>query len=126
MYFSVTSENCRISPVFSSVFDRRIDLMKLPNSAPMTSSGTASPFSFSTLIPSSPMRLTASVPSTRSRIPSRTSLNDTPLLPLFHLLEPLFELRCFRISRLRTHERVEFPADLGIARVALENGLVDL
>src|SRR6266851_5722671 len=126
MYFSVTSENCRIWPVFSSVFDRRTDLMKLPNSAPMTSSGTLSPLSFSTLIPSSPIRLTASVPSTRSRIPCRTSLNDTPLLPLLHLLEPRLELDRFRISRLGTHERVEFLANLGIAGIALQNGLVNL
>src|SRR6266550_1305269 len=100
--------------------------MKLPNSAPITSSGTLSPLSFSTLIPSSPIRLTASVPSTRSRIPCRTSLNDTPLLPLLHLGEPLLEFGRFRISRRRTLERIELLANVGIAGLALQNVLVDL
>src|SRR5438132_6018472 len=100
MYLSVTRENCSTSPVLSSVFERRIVLMKPPNSAPITSRGTLLPSTLSTAMPSSPIRLTASVPSTRSRIPSSTFLNDTPLLPLFDLRQPLLELCHLRIAPL--------------------------
>src|SRR5436309_14554505 len=132
MYLSVTSENCCTSPVFNSVFDRRIDLMNPPNSAPITSSGTLPGLMLSTLMPSSPIRLTASVPSTRSRIPSSTSLNDTPLLPLFHLRQPLLELDRLRMPwsallarRSAGCQCVEFPAHVGIVGLTAQDRLID-
>src|SRR5213594_2812978 len=133
MYLSVTSENCSTSPVFNSVFDRRIDLMNPPNSAPITSRGTPPGLMLSTLIPSSPIRLTASAPSTRSRIPSSTSLNDTPLLPLFHLGQPLLELdrlrmprRAFLARRRTGCQCVEFSAHVGVVGLTAQDGLIDL
>src|SRR5687768_3901299 len=79
MYFRVTSENCWTSPVFSSVFAARMDLMKPPNSAPRTSRGTSPPRSVSMAMPSSPIRLAAIAPSMRSRSPASTSLNTAHL-----------------------------------------------
>src|SRR2546428_7597151 len=123
MYFSVTSENCSTSPVLRSVFDARIDLMKPPNSAPIVSSGTESRLIVSTGIPSSPIRLTARVPSTRSRMASSTDLN-TSLLAL-DLGQPLLESRhlrilplCTRLLRRRSGERRELVAHFAIVGVA--------
>src|SRR5438128_9844060 len=117
LYSSVTSEKCSTSPVFNSDLARRIDLMNPPNSAPMTSSGTRPGLMFSTVMPSRPIRLTARVPSTRSRMPSSTSLNDTPLLPLLHLGQPLLELRHLRFARCAA-ERVDLSPHVGVPRLA--------
>src|SRR2546425_3949110 len=131
MYFSVTSENCRTSPVLRSVFDRRIVLMKPPNSAPIVSSGTESRLIVSMGMPSSPIRVTARVPSTRSRMPSSTDLN-TPLLPL-PLGHPLLEschLRILRLCRGRrgrgSGERRELVAHVAIVRVAVQDLFIDV
>src|SRR6266550_5369425 len=127
VYRSVTSENCRTWPVLSSVLERRIDLMKPLNSAPITSSGMLPGLTPSIMMPSSPIKLTASVPSTRSRIPPRTSLNDTPVLPLLHLREPLLELVDFRIAAAASAAQpIELRLHLGIAGFPLEDRLVNL
>src|SRR5581483_807312 len=123
--FSVTTENCNTSPVFNSVFDRRIDRMNPPNSAPSTSRGMPLPSMLSTAIPSRPIRLMASVPSTRSRIPWSTCLNDTPLLPLLHLGQPLFQSDDLRIALPGRCKRIEFLTDLAIAGVARQEIFVD-
>src|SRR5581483_5694899 len=99
--------------------------MNPPNSAPITSIGTRPGLVLSTAMPSSPIRLTASVPPTRCRMPSSTSLNDTPLLPLLHLREPLLELLHFGI-RTAFAEGIEFVADVGVVRLALQDRFVDL
>src|ERR1043166_3241561 len=127
MYFSVTSANCRTSPVFSSAFGR-IDLMKPPNSAPKTSSGTPSPLIDSIAMPSSPMRLTASAPSTRSLMPASTSLN-TAHLATTDFREPRFELDDLRIASgrsLRLIECRELRAHRVIVRIAEQDRLVNL
>src|SRR2546430_168146 len=100
--------------------------MKPLNSAPITSSGMLPGLTPSIMMPSSPIRLTASVPSTRSRIPPRTSLNDTPLLPLLHLREPLLELVDFRIAAAGSAQPIELCPHIGIARLALKDRLVNL
>src|SRR5258708_12212168 len=87
MYFSVTRANCNTSPVSRPSFGR-IDLMKPPNSAPKTSKGIRLSPTVSTAIPSRLIRLTASVPSTCSRIAERTDLNVTAHLPPPHLGKP--------------------------------------
>src|SRR5688572_26284089 len=91
MYFRVTSENCWTSPVFSSVFAARIDLMKPPNSAPRTSRGTSPPRRVSMAMPSNPIRLAAIAPSTRSRRLASTSLNTPHLFPR-DLGQPVLQL----------------------------------
>src|SRR5436305_11547963 len=105
MYFSVTRENCSTSPVSSSVFGR-IDLTKPPNSAPRTSSGTPPWLSESMAMPSRPIRLTASVPSTRSRMPESTCLNSANVSPPY-FRQPAFEPRNLRRLR-RDEERLRF------------------
>src|SRR5256885_9851373 len=93
----------------------------------MTSSGTASDLIDSTAIPSRPIRLTASAPSTRSRIPSRTCLN-TAHLALPHFRQPPLETGDFfmdRRRRLSSTESREFFADTLVVGVALEDRLVD-
>src|SRR5207244_4203586 len=127
MYFSVTSANCSTSPVLRSVLERRTDFTKPPNSAPMTSSGTASDLIDSTAIPSRPIRLMASAPSTRSRSPSRTCLSTAHLAPP-HLRQPLLETGDFfvdRRGRLSSTESREFFADALVVGVALQDRLVD-
>src|SRR6266542_724506 len=127
MYFSVTSANCSTSPALRSVLERRTDFTKPPNSAPMTSSGTSSDLIDSTAIPSRPIRLTASAPSTRSRIPSRTRLNMAHLTPP-HLRQPLLETGDFlpdRHERFSSAESLEFFAHALVVGVALEDRLVD-
>src|SRR6266545_204587 len=119
MYFSVTSANCSTSPVLRSVLERRTDFTKPPNSAPMTSSGTPSPLIDSTAIPSRPIRLTASAPSTRSRIPSRTCLNTAHLAPS-HLRQPLLETGHFLPDR---HERFSFTESRELGAHALVVGV---
>src|SRR5688500_3386752 len=123
MYFSVTSENCSTSPVFSSVLAWRMDLMKLPNSAPRTSRGTARSPTVSTAIPSRPMRLAAIAPSMRSRRPDSTSLNT---LHLFRrdLREPALEALDLRVHT--RGERVELRAHFLVLRLAREDVLVDV
>src|SRR5947207_8222278 len=126
MYFSVTSANCSTSPVLSSAFGRT-DFMKPPNSAPKTSSGTLPSLIDSTAIPSRPMRLTASVPSTRSLMPPSTSLN-TAYLAAADARQPCLELDDLRIAsrgRLRRVERGELGANRVVAWVAMEDRLVD-
>src|SRR2546423_280423 len=127
MYFSVTSANCSTSPALRSVLERRTDFTKPPNSAPMTSSGTASNLIESMAIPSRPIRLTASAPSTRSRIPSRTSLNMAHLAPP-HFRQPLLETGNFLLDRhecLSSTECREFFAHALVVGVALQDRLVD-
>src|SRR2546426_221032 len=127
MYFSVTSANCSTSPVLRSVLETRTDFTKPPNSAPMTSSGTASDLIESMAIPSRPIRLTASAPSTRSRIPSRTCLNTAHLAPP-HLRQPLLETGNFLLDRhecLSSTESREFFADGVVIGIALQDRLVD-
>src|SRR6185369_5754016 len=139
MYLSVTRENCSTSPVSRSAFGR-IDLMKPPNSAPMTSRGTLALLRVSMAMPSRPMRLTASVPSTRSRIPESTSLNSATLSPRY-LRQPPFEspdlhLRSERRLRLRFRfrlcrdrrraERIELGAHRGVVRIARQEVFVDV
>src|ERR1051325_6553460 len=118
MYFSVTSANCSTSPVSRSVFERRTDFTKPPNSAPMTSSGTESDLIDSTAMPSRPMRLTASAPSTRSRMPWSTCLN-TAHLAAGNLGEPAFEARDL-LADGRIELR-ELAADGVVRRVALRS-----
>src|SRR5579863_5901792 len=124
--FSVTTENCSTSPVFSSVLDRRIDRTNPPNYAPITSRGMPLPSMLSTAMPSRPMRLTASVPSTRSRIAWSACLNATPLPPLLHLLQPALEFHDLRIQLRPSRQRIEFQTDLTVLRIPLENFQIDL
>src|SRR6266511_1325157 len=127
MYFSVTSANCSTSPALRSVLERRTDFTKPPNSAPMTSSGTSSDLIDSTAIPSRPIRLTASAPSTRSRIPSRTRLNMPHLAPS-HLRQPLLETGDLLLDRhecLSSTELGELRAHALVVGIALQDRLVD-
>src|SRR5687768_16555141 len=121
MYFSVTSENCCTSPVFSSVFAARMDLMNPPNSAPRTSRGTSPPRSDSTAMPSRPMRLAAIAPSTRWRSPASTSLNTAHLFPR-DLGQPVFELD----DRFAPVERGQLLGHGVIVGIAGEDVLVDV
>src|ERR1044071_6524102 len=123
MYFSVTSANCSTSPVSRSVFESRTDLTKPPNSAPMTSRATASSLMESMAMPSRPMRLTASDPSTRSRMPWRTSLNMAHLAPR-DLREPLLEAGQF-LRLAAAAERLELRAHGVVAGLALQDRLID-
>src|SRR5688500_12473406 len=123
MYLSVTSANCRTSPVSSSVSAWRIDFTKPPNSAPRTSSGTLEEFTASTAMPSRPMRLAASDPSTRSRRPASTSLN-TPHLSLRHLAQPALQRRYLRVDPRR--ERLELVTHFAVAGIARQDVLVDM
>src|ERR1051326_9012615 len=123
MYFSVTSANCSTSPVSRSVFESRTDLTKPPNSAPITSSGTSSDLMESMAMPSRPMRLTASAPSTRARMPSRTCLNMA-LLAAGDFREPVFEAGDLLLNGLDV-ERGELFAHGVVGRIALEDRLVD-
>src|SRR5258705_13171050 len=127
MYFSVTSANCSTSPVLSSAFGRT-DLMKPPNSAPKTSSATLASLIDSMAMPSSPIRLTASAPSTRSLMPRNTSLN-TAHLAAANSCQPRFELHDFRIAAcggLRNIQCCELCAHEVVVRIAMEDRLVDL
>src|SRR5437660_8846826 len=128
MYFSVTSENCRTSPVFSSAFGRT-DFTNPPNSAPKTSSGTCSFLIDSIAMPSRPMRLTASVPSTRSLMPASTSLNTAHLAPR-DFREPRFELDDLRMASRRLVRRFIQCRELRthglVIGIAQQDRLVDL
>src|SRR5437763_9349693 len=127
MYFSVTRANCRTSPVSRSVLESRTDLTKPPNSAPMTSRATEASLTESMAMPSRPMRLTASAPSTRSRMPCRTSLNMAHLAPP-DLGEPFLEAGHFRPDRrgrVASTERGELFAHGVVGGLALQDGLVD-
>src|SRR5687768_8379039 len=121
MYFRVTSENCWTSPVFSSVFAARMDLMKPPNSAPRTSRGTSPPRSVSMAMPSSPIRLAAIAPSMRSRSPASTSLNTAHLFSR-DLGQPVLQLD----HRPALVEHRELLGHGVIFRIAREDVLVDV
>src|ERR1044071_975890 len=122
MYFSVTSANCSTSPVSRSVFERRTDFTKPPNSAPMTSSGTESDLIDSTAMPSRPIRLTASAPSTRSRMPCSTCLNMTPLAAA-DFGEPFFQAGD-GLRLAAALQSIELCADRVVGPVALQGRLV--
>src|SRR5258706_752051 len=109
-----------------------MDLTKLPSSAPMASSGTPSPRKDSMAMPSRPIRLTASVPSTRSRTPLSTSLNTGGLFAR-HLRQPLFEPGHFRAAGIDGHrdrdhgiKGIGLGPDHFVLRIALQDVPVDL
>src|SRR5437868_9554455 len=100
-----------------------MDFTKPPNSAPSASSGTRSPPSVSTAMPSRPIRLAAIAPSTRCMRPDSTSLNMPHLSPR-DLGQPALQRH-----HLRTDARgdgLELGADVGIAGIARQDVCVDL
>src|ERR1041385_1732089 len=71
-------------------------------------------------MPSRPIRLTASVPSTCSAMLRRTSLNT------LHLRQPALELGYLRLFSGGRRQRFELRAHGLVLRLALQNVLVDL
>src|SRR5687768_13928890 len=98
-----------------------MDLMKPPNSAPRTSSGTSPPRRVSMAMPYSPIRLAAIAPSTRSRRAASTSLNTAHLFSR-DLGQPVLQLD----DRLALVERGQLLGHSGILGIAREDVLVDV
>src|SRR5687768_14700357 len=98
--------------------------MKPPNSAPRTSRGTCPAPIVSIAIPSSPMRLTAIDPSTRSRKPVRTVLNTAATRLSPDPRKPALEARNLRIYPRR--DRREARPDVFVARIARQDVLVNV
>src|SRR5215210_6373381 len=97
--------------------------MNEPNSAPRTSRGTSPAPIVSMAMPSRPIRLAASAPSTRSRRPFSTSLN-TPCLTFRNFGEPALEALDLRVHA--RGEGVQLRAHVDVAGVAREDVLVDV
>src|SRR4026208_1203232 len=101
-----------------------MDLMKPPTPPPRRPRG-ACPFpTVSTAMPSRPIRLTASVPSTRSCSPVSTVLNIGTRLPARHLGQPAPQRHDPRVRARR--DGFELRLHLGVVRIAGQDVLVDV